>query len=176
MTNLAGNQLLGHEMAASPTHEPLEFRRYYKQPPAVVFRIWTDPEAMKVWFRPSQEIQHPFLTVDLRVGGKFRVAFRGPNGVVDVLTGEFLEITAPHRLVYSWEWEPPNEHAGIPSLVTVRFIERDGGTELILTHAISDLDMKQRHSLGWCGALVLLDELVTVDHEVAKPTGDDCEA
>jgi hypothetical protein len=66
MASPTGNQLLGHEVVASPTPEPLEFRRYYKQPPAVGFGVWTDPEAMKVCFRPSQEIQHPFLTVDLR--------------------------------------------------------------------------------------------------------------
>lgn len=147
-------------MVSSSTPEPLKFTRFFKQPPAVVFDVWTNPKTMRRWFRPSEDITHPLLTVDLRVGGTFSVAFQGPNGEVDVLKGEFIEITPPHRLIYSWEWETPNEHAGIHSVVTVRFNEKDGGTELLLCHAISDSGMKERHSLGWCGALNLLDKFM----------------
>lgn len=152
--------------------DPLTFTRFFKQPPAVVFAVWTNPDAMKLWFRPSQEVRHPFLTVDLRVGGSFRVAFEGPDGVVDVLRGEFVEVTPPHRLVYTWEWEPPNEHAGIRSLVTVLFTEKDNGTELILTHDISDSDMKQRHSLGWSGAFNLLDDFIAMTEGNIAKAGD----
>ena len=159
-------------MVTSSTPEPLKFTRFFKQPPAVVFDVWTNPKTMRQWFRPSEEISHPFLTVDLRVGGTFHVAFQGPNGEVDVLRGEFIEITPPYRLVYSWEWEPPNEHAGIPSVVTVQFNEKDGGTELLLCHAISDSGMKERHSLGWCGALILLDEFMAAFVENTRNSGE----
>lgn len=148
-------------MVMSSTPEPLRFTRFFKQSPAVVFGVWTNPDAMRLWFRPSKEIRHSFLNVDLRVGGTFRVGFEGPDGVLDVLRGEFVEITPPNRLVYTWEWESPNEHAGISSLATVHFDEKEGGTELTLIHTISDSDMKQRHSLGWNGALILLDEFIT---------------
>lgn len=159
-------------MVTSSTPEPLKFTRCFKQPPAVVFDVWTNPKMMRRWFRPSEEISHPFLTVDLQVGGTFRVAFQGPNGEVDVLRGEFIEITPPHRLVYSWEWEPPNEHAGIPSVVTVQFNDKDGGTELLLSHAISDSSMKERHSLGWCGALILLDKFMAAFVENTRDLGE----
>lgn len=159
-------------MVTSFTPEPLTFTRFFKQPPAVVFDVWTNPKMMGRWFRPSEEITHPFLTVDLRVGGTLQVAFHGPNGEVDVLRGEFLEVTPPHRLVYSWAWEPPNEHAGIPSVVTVLFNEKDGGTELLLCHAISDSGMTERHSLGWRGALMLLDRLMAAFVEDKLNSGE----
>ncbi|MFO1043267.1 MAG: SRPBCC domain-containing protein [Planctomycetaceae bacterium] len=159
-------------MVTSSSPEPLKFTRFFKQPPAVVFDVWTNPKAMRRWFRPSEEVSHLFLTVDLRVGGTFRVAFQGPNGEVDVLKGKFIEITPPHRLVYSWEWEAPSEHAGIPSVVTVQFNEKDGGTELLLCHAISDSGMKERHSLGWCGALNLLDEFMVAFVENTRNSGE----
>ena len=101
----------------------------------------------------------------------FRVGFQGTDEVVDVLRGEFLEITPPHRLVYTWEWEPPNEHAGISSVVTVQFNEKDGGTELLLCHAMADSGMKERHSLGWCGALELFDEFLARHLDDNTPEG-----
>lgn len=156
-------------MVSTSTPEPLRISRYFKQLPEIVFSVWTNPESMRLWFRPNKEIRHPFLAVDFRIGGEFRVGFQGPDDVVDVLRGEFLEITPPHRLVYSWEWEPPNEHAGIHSVVTVQFNEKDGGTELLLCHVITDSGMKERHSLGWCGALDLLDGfLVSVDGDTTQ--------
>ena len=115
---------------------------------------------MKLWFRPGKEFSHPLVEVDLQVGGKYRVAFEGPDGKVDIVGGEFLEITPPHKLVYSWMWEEPNEHAGIPSTVTVEFHRRDDGTELVLTHELADADMKRRHRDGWTGALGLIPEVV----------------
>jgi uncharacterized protein YndB with AHSA1/START domain len=148
-------------MVAQSSAEPLVLRRTYQATPEVVFRVWTDPEYMKQWFRPSKEFTHQFVEVDLRVGGKYRVAFEGPDGRVDTVGGEFIEITPPHKLVYSWMWEQPNEHAGIPSRVTVEFHQRDEGTELVLIHELADAEMKRRHQEGWTGALDLIPEVVT---------------
>ncbi|MCG8653252.1 MAG: SRPBCC domain-containing protein [Pirellulales bacterium] len=147
-------------MVASSSCQPLVLRRAYPASPEIVFQVWTNSEYMKQWFRPSKDFTHRFVEVDLRVGGRYRVAFEAPDGRVDVVGGEFLEITPPGKLVYSWMWEEPNEHAGIPSRVTVEFLRRDGGTELVLTHELADAEMKQRHLEGWTGALDLIPEVV----------------
>ena len=149
-------------MVAESSDETLVLRRQYAAPPEVVFEVWTTPDSMRRWFRPSQEFTHQLIEVDLRVGGRYRVSFESPEGIVDVLTGEFLEVTPPDKLVYSWIWEEPNEHAGIETQVTVEFLEQDGGTELVLTHErFTRPDMKERHLGGWSGALDLLHESFT---------------
>ena len=55
-------------------------------------------------------------------------------------------------------WEEPNEHAGIPSKVTVELRQRETGTELVLTHKLADAELKQRYLQGWTGALDQIPE------------------
>lgn len=151
-------------MVIESSENKLVLRRTYAASAESLFQIWTTPEYMQRWFRPNQEFTHPFIEVDLRVGGKYRIAFESSEGVVDVLSGEFLEVTPPSKLVYSWVWEEPNEHAGIETQVTVEFQEQAEGTVLILTHErFTKPDMKERHLGGWSGALDLLKALLTQD-------------
>lgn len=154
-------------MVAPETVDRLVLRRQLDAPPAVVFKVWTEPDHMRNWFGPSPEFTNPFIEVDLRQGGRYRIAFLAPDGVQNVVGGEFLHVEPPKKLVYTWQWEPPNEHAGHETQVTVEFLPRGGGTELVLTHdRIPDQAMRQSHEKGWSGAL---DRLPTeVSRAVAK--------
>ncbi len=140
-------------MVASADPDSLVLRRRYKATPDVVYQLWTRPEFLAKWLRPSSDFRHQMIEVDARVGGKYRIAFESPEGRVDVVAGEYLEVTPGRRLSFSWMWEPPNEHAGIPSEVVVDFLDIDGETELVLTHRISDAEMRESHTMGWSGAL-----------------------
>lgn len=44
------------------------------------------------------------------------------------------EILPPRRLVFTWTWEPPNPHAGLETLVTVKLPASGRGTEVVITH------------------------------------------
>lgn len=148
-------------MVSESTNEVLVLRRTFAADPQDVFQVWTTPEYMQRWFRPSKEFVHPFIEVDLRVGGQYRVGFQLPGGDLDVVKGEFLEVDQPQKLVYSWSWEEPHEFEGIETQVTVDFLEKEGGTELVLTHErFSKPGMQERHMEGWTGALDLLRESV----------------
>ncbi|MCH9654567.1 MAG: SRPBCC domain-containing protein [Planctomycetes bacterium] len=149
-------------MVTDSSNDVLVLRRTYAAAPELVFQFWTTPEYMQRWFRPNREYKHQFIEVDLRVGGRYHIAFESQEGKVDVLGGEFLEVTPPSRLVYSWTWEEPNENAGIETQVTVEFLENGGGTELVLTHErFPKAEMKEHHMAGWSGALDQLEESVT---------------
>ena len=52
----------------------------------------------------------PWVEVDLRVGGRYRLAMCAP-GAADtrVVGGEYLQVDPPGRLVYTWAWESPGE-------------------------------------------------------------------
>ena len=147
-------------MVASSETDDLVIRRRYSAPPDVVFGLWTRPEFLSKWFRPSPDYSHQFVEVDARVGGRYRVAFESPEGKVDVVGGEFLAVDPPGRLVFSWMWEPPNQHAGINSKVSVEFNEFDGETELVLTHGLTNAVMKEEHNMGWSGALDQIADII----------------
>ena len=102
------------------------------------------------------------VEVDLRVGGGYQIGFQSAEGKIDVVSGEFLEIDPPNKVVYTWTWDEPNDHAGVETQVTVEFLEKDGGTELVLTHEKLTIGgMKESHMGGWSGALDLLEEVIS---------------
>jgi uncharacterized protein YndB with AHSA1/START domain len=88
----------------SITHDPatdLLLERLVDVPVELVWRAWTEPEHLKVWFTPA-----PFETIDceidLRPGGIFRTVMRAPDGtVMDGGAGCYLHVERPHRLIWT---------------------------------------------------------------------------
>jgi uncharacterized protein YndB with AHSA1/START domain len=96
--------------------------------------------------------------LDPRPGGIFEV---DPNGR-DVISGEFLEVDAPHHLVFTWGWKETG-HA-IPAgstRVAIDLTAHQGGTLLRLTHFGVSGSSRERHIAGWSHYLKRL-ELVAV--------------
>ncbi len=84
-------------MTAS-TGQEFVIARVFDAPRDVVFKAFTDPERMKHWWGPKG-----FTVIksemDLRVGGIYHYALRGPDG--SIIWGKFVyrEISAPGRIV-----------------------------------------------------------------------------
>jgi uncharacterized protein YndB with AHSA1/START domain len=136
---------------AQPQDISLHLNRRYPFPPAAVFRAWTDPAAMKRWFAPTDEYEVPEVEVDLRVGGRYRIVMRAPDGEVHRVSGVYREIAPPDRLVFTWAWASTPERE---SLVTVELRTDGGATELSLTHSrFFDEPARDRHQHGWSGCL-----------------------
>jgi uncharacterized protein YndB with AHSA1/START domain len=133
----------------------LTLRRHYRVAPDKVWRAWTDPQALKIWFGPDEIVSVPLAEVDLRVGGRFRVTMRAADGETQDVSGIYREIVPNRKLVFSWAWRSTPERE---SLVTVQ-IEPDGnGCELVLMHQqFFDEAARDAHNHGWTGALVKLE-------------------
>ena len=132
----------------------LFLRRRLEAPRERVFRAFTDPEALQRWWLPRDGFAVPSAEVDLRVGGRYRLGMRNPQGEVFYLSGTYREIQAPERLVYTWRWESSSMDFG-ETLVTVEL--RAAGadaTELVITHELfPDGATRDRHRDGWSGCL-----------------------
>ena len=89
---------------------PIVQERVLPAAPADVFAAWGDPESLRVWMCPAEGIEHASAEVDFRVGGAFTIVMHG-EGQDYRQTGEYLEIDAPRRLVFTWisDFVPPNE-------------------------------------------------------------------
>ena len=136
--------------------DKLVLTRHFDAPPAQVFDAFVEKALMQSWYGP-EGYTIPACDIDARVGGKYRIEMHSPAGGVSVLTGEFREIKAPVRLVYSWAWLQ-GAGRGPETLVTLTFKEKDGGTELTLEHTgFATEDARARHRHGWESSMTSLE-------------------
>ncbi len=139
-----------------PDDATLIVRRLLNAPPELAFKAWTSEEHIQQWMRPEPGMVVPSASMDLRVGGKFRIQMKMPDGEFFTAVGVFKEVKAPERLVYTWDWETDGSGAefgeveGNPSLITVEFLKRGGQTEFVLTHSrFATVESRDNHARGW---------------------------
>lgn len=139
-----------------PDNATLILRRVLKAPQELAFKAWTSAEHIPQWMQPEPGMSVPSAKMDLRVGGKFRIQMQQEDGEYFTAVGEFREVKAPEKLVYTWDWEKDGsgddfgEVEGNPTLITVEFIKRADRTELILTHTRFDtVTRRDNHIRGW---------------------------
>lgn len=127
-------------------------RRVITAPAARVFAAWTEPEQLRRWWGPAG-VSCPSAEVDLRVGGRYRIANAMPDGSVLWIAGTFERVEPPHALVYSWAHEPIVDET-VHTRVTVRFEPRERGTEVIVIHErFASEAIRELHAAGWQGCL-----------------------
>jgi uncharacterized protein YndB with AHSA1/START domain len=135
----------------------LVVRRTIKAPAWRVFEAWTRGEHLQSWWGP-RPITCPDASVDLRVGGTYRIANRFPDGTIAWIVGEYKIVDPPRKLVYTWSMD---SEAWAPQLVTVRFEARDAATEVIIVHEyLSDVTTRDQHEQGWIGCLDGLERYI----------------
>ena len=71
-----------------------------------IFAMLTEPAELARWWGP-----HGFTTteieLDLRVGGGYCFTMQPPDADLFHLSGQFLAVDPPGRLVYTFRWEEP---------------------------------------------------------------------
>jgi uncharacterized protein YndB with AHSA1/START domain len=123
-------------------------RRTIRASAARLFDAWTEPEQLRAWWGP-RPVTCSGAEVDLRVGGRYRIANALPDGTTLIIEGEFQVVEAPHKLVYTWR--AGEDRA---SRVTVRFEPRGETTEVIVIHEqIPNDAIRESHEAGWVGCL-----------------------
>jgi uncharacterized protein YndB with AHSA1/START domain len=134
----------GVETAADGRYR-IQVRRRIPVPREVVYEAWTDPEGLREWMCPGDIIAAE-ATLDVRVGGTFRITMRSKEEV-HVHVGTYQIVEPPVRLSFTWSGlDNPNEI----TLVTVEFISHGGESELVITHErFTNADSAQRYEMGW---------------------------
>lgn len=126
-------------MSDSPTPPAIVKTIVIEASPDVVFAYFTQPRRMLEWIGTGVEL-------DARTGGMLRIV---PNSV-DVISGTFLEIDPPSRLVFTWGFEGDGQ--ALPaggSVVEVTFTPVERGTEVRLVHRALPDSLRDQHALGW---------------------------
>jgi uncharacterized protein YndB with AHSA1/START domain len=128
-------------------------RRFIPVPRERVFAAWLDPASLAQWMRPSG-ITDATVEVDPRVGGKFRIVMIQGREEFEH-TGEYLSIESPARLSFTWISQATDHKS---TEVTIEFLERPGGTELVLTHRRLPTREVESHRGGWTDVLRNLEQ------------------
>ena len=84
--------------------------------------------------------------LEAKVGGRYRIDMHGENATY-VHEGEYLELNAPQRLVFTWISAGTEQQE---SVVTIELAEADGGTLLTLKHEkLPTSQSAESHQGGW---------------------------
>jgi uncharacterized protein YndB with AHSA1/START domain len=135
----------------------LSLVRTIKAPPQKVFDAWLQPETLKRWMAPSEAMDVTVAETDPRVGGRYRLVMREPDGRVHSITGVYREVVQAKRLVFTWNWDGSPD---AETLVTLDFRDKGGATELTLTHTqFADEKARDMHNDGWMGCVGRLEKL-----------------
>jgi uncharacterized protein YndB with AHSA1/START domain len=142
-------------MTNTPDHK-LVITREFDAPRELVWKAWTEPEQIKEWLGMGEGLTIESVTMDVRVGGKFRLQQKMADGEFFTAAGTYLEVKAPERLVYTWDWEKDGgdpefgELEGDETQVTVEFGANGKRTQLVLTHEkFASAQKRDRHQEGW---------------------------
>ena len=134
----------------------LIINRNFPVPVDKVYAAWTDPSIATQWMAPGDMVAE--VSIDARVGGRYRIQMKEANGDLHITGGEYTEVVENERLSYTWQWEGTDEE----SLVTVEF--RSSGsdaTDITLTHSrFSDTPIRDEHEKGWNACITKLETVL----------------
>ncbi len=133
--------------------------REFDAPRRRVFEAWTNPDHVRQWYGCGVYTLIA-CEIDLRVQGSYRYVLRMPDGAECTMTGVYLEIVGPDRLVYT-ERFVSGDFKSNEAFVTVTFNERNGRTKMtstILHKSAEDRDRTLNSGVE-TGAAKTLDRL-----------------
>ncbi len=140
----------------------LSLTRSYPVAPEKVWRAWTDAQALRRWWGPGPGEPVSLAELDVRVGGRFRIVFGGPDGKMHECAGVYREVVPKRKLVFTWCW--PNTTPDRISLVTILLQAVGGGTQLNFRHEqLFDEKARDDHQRGWGASLAKLETYLMED-------------
>jgi uncharacterized protein YndB with AHSA1/START domain len=116
-------------------------------PRNLVFRAWTDAELLAQWWGP-RGFTNPVCEWVAQPGKTIHVVMRAPNGVDYPMGGEFREIVAPERLVFTSGALDEKGKMLFELLHTVTFAEKNGGTVLTLVSRVIKTTAEANRYIG----------------------------
>lgn len=143
----------------------------FNAPVAKVWKLWNDPEAMKKWWSP-EGFTAPVIKNDPRVGGKFLLSMKSPDGEMYWNAGSYTEVEENKKLVSQMAFSDatgkitPGAEVKMPGrwpdfvIVTVEFREDGDKTHVAVTEEGVPLLMKIMAQLGWEQQFVKLEKLL----------------
>lgn len=149
-------------MTSSETREVLVINRSFSAPIDRVFDAWTNAEVLAKWFGP-EGFSVIRSEVQLHVGGRYDIEICSPDGKHIKHFGEYLEISKPDKLSFTWMLADQackgGEGLDAETIVSIEFKTVEKATEIILTHEqLPSKEALDGHKFGWTSSLNSLQD------------------
>jgi len=139
----------------------LEIKRFIRASRDRVYVAWTDPAQLEKWFGP-EKVETRSLIADVRVGGQFRWDLTNSEGKEMTISGVYREVLPGKKIVFTWRLEEDEDWKNHSSIVTVEFFDREGGTEICLTHEkLPNETSRDDHTQGWNSVLDKVEKFLS---------------
>lgn len=137
----------------------LHMTRVLPGSPADVFRAMTEEAEIARWWGP-QGFTTRGVEIDPQPGGSYEIEMQPPDGDPFHLSGEFLQVESPARLVYTFRWDPPDPDDR-ETVVTIVLDGQGEGTEVELTQGeFTTEERRALHEGGWSDSFERLREVL----------------
>lgn len=122
------------KLTAEPGKQEIVVVREFDAPRELVFKAFTDPELYVQWLGP-RDLTMTLETFEPKSGGSWRYIHRDKEGNTYAFHGVNHEVTAPERLIGTFEFEGLPE-AGHVTLETARFEALPGGRTRLTVQSV----------------------------------------
>lgn len=145
-----------------PGKQEIVGSRMFDAPRELVFKTMTDPTLIPRWWGPRRHTTK-VDEMEVRPGGRWRYVVQDPDGNETAFHGVFHDLTAPERLIYTFEWEGEPGHVLLETVT----LEDVGGktkmTDLLVFQSVADRDGMVQNGMesGAKETMDRLEELVT---------------
>jgi uncharacterized protein YndB with AHSA1/START domain len=152
----------------SDTSRTLKITRTFAAPRAAVWRCWSEGDLLKQWYCPKPWTVS-VADIDVRAGGKSHIVMNGPNGEVNPIHGQYLDVVKGVSQTFTdafvGDWMPGSS---VPFMVGYVILSDtpDGGTQMEWGARHWSVEAYENHKAmgfegGWNAAADQLDELAT---------------
>lgn len=140
--------------------EVFETTRSFSAPVDVVYRAFTEAEALGRW-GVGKTYDNLALDLDVRPGGVIHHRVRVKESGVEWTYFGVYEVVEPNnKLAYTFDWKTDWRELPTPSLVELTFHDRGDRTELVLVHSRLPGPAMASTETHWAEFLDLLEEVL----------------
>jgi uncharacterized protein YndB with AHSA1/START domain len=161
------------KIVAEPGKQEVIITREFEAPRELVFKAHVDPKLYVQWLGP-REVTMRLDKFEPKTGGTWRYVSKDPNGTEFGFHGVNHEVTAPERIISTFEYEGLPEKGHVV-LQTTRFEALPGDRSRITTQAlfqtVADRDGMVQSGMerGVNDSMERLEELLTTQKQLASP-------
>jgi uncharacterized protein YndB with AHSA1/START domain len=138
----------------------VQISRVLEVAPRILWRFLSEPGRLARWWGPAG-FTSPSIELDVRVGGRYRIEMKPPDGDAFFLQGEFRTVDPPALLAYTFRWEEPDPDDR-ENVVTLSLTNLGDRTELALDHGPFVTEARRAlHWHGWSDSFEKLARIVS---------------
>ena len=123
----------------TPTDREIHVERVFDAPRDRVFAVYTDPELIPEWWGPYGTTAI-VEQMDVRTGGDWRFLIRNSDGSETGFRGTYREVSAPERIVQTFEWNGMPGHISVETATFEDLGDRTKVTTTSIFHTTEERD------------------------------------